>query len=507
MTRSSRFLLPSLGLVLLLAPATAQEAAQRTALRFEVSVAPEQVTTPAQSGRVVVVISKEAGRRGEPRFSIGRTGMDTPPILGADADNFTAEKVVVLDDTADIFPIARLGQLSAGDYLVQAVLMTNRDIYLHDAEGNLYSKPVRVRLDPAQGGAVKLRLTEKVPPEQLPAETRTHKFVKLPSKLLSDFHKRPIYLRAGIVLPRDFDEQPSKKYPLRVHIGGYGTRYTAARFVQPSPMLTLVLDGAGPYGDSYQVNSANNGPLGDAITQELIPYVEKQYRGIGRGYARFTDGGSTGGWVSLALQIFYPDFFNGCWSACPDSVDFRSYELIDIYRDENAYVNRYGFERPAKRTINGDTVYTVRHECHVENVLGRGGRWYVGGKDWSAWNATYGPRGADGLPKPLWDPKTGKIDRSVVEHWQKYDLRMVVEKNWATLGPKLNGKIHIWVGDADDYFLNNGVHHFKAAVQKLQNPPFEGVIEIVMRMPHTSGWRDRDIVQQMIQRAESGGRN
>lgn len=494
----------SVALLAAVALSTPQE--NRTSLRFEVTITPE-LAAQAPTGRLIVAIGQGTGRRGgEPRYSIGSTGMNAPPFMGVDADSFSADKTIIVDEKADIFPIAHLSQLPAREYTVQAVLMTNRDIYLHDSEGNLYSKPITVKIDPAQGGIVRLQLTEKVPPEQLPADTRTHKFIKMPSKLLSDFHGRPMFLRAGVVLPQDYYEQPDKKYPLRVHIGGYGTRYTRARGLRPSAMLTILLDGAGPYGDAYQVNSANNGPLGDAITQELIPMIEKQYRGIGQGYARFTDGGSTGGWVSLALQIFYPDFFNGCWSACPDPVDFRSYELINIYQDDNAYVNRFGFERPAKRNINGDTIYTVRHECQVENVLGRGGRWNIGGKDWSAWNATFGPRGDDGLPKPLWDPKTGKIDRSVTTHWEKYDLRLVVERNWATLGPKLNGKIHIWVGDADDYFLNNGVHLFKASVQRLSNPKFDGVIEIVMRQPHTSGWSDAQIVQQMLQRTQAGAK-
>src|SRR5437660_4176116 len=214
-------------------------------------------------------------------------------------------------------------------------------------------------------------------------------------------------------------------------------------------MLLHHLDGPAPYGDPYQVNSANNRPYGDAVTRELIPHVEKKFRGVGRPYARVLDGTSTGGWVSLALQVFYPDFFNGAWSYAPDPVDFRAYELINIYKDDNAYVNRHGFERPSKRNVWGDTIYNVRHECQVENVLGRGNRWWVSGKDWCAWNAVFGPRGSDGLPKPLWDGKTGAIDRSVTEHWQKYDLRLVLTRNWKEIGPQLKGKLHICVGDAD----------------------------------------------------------
>jgi hypothetical protein len=313
-----------------------------------------------------------------------------------------------------------------------------------------------------------------------------------------------MYLRAGVLLPRNFAAEREKRYPLRVHIGGYGTRFTAVRFFESGwmtpgtpPMILLHLDGAGPYGDPYQVNSANQGPLGDAITQELIPYVEKAFRGIGRPNARFTDGASTGGWCSLALQVFYPDFFNGCWSSCPDPVDFRAYELINIYEDDNAYVNPHGFERPAMRQTNGETVYTVRHECQIEVVLGRGDRWEVSGKDWCAWNATFGPRGPDGLPIPLWDGKSGKINRSVVEHWKKYDLRRVLESNWPVLGPKLRGKIHIWVGDADDYFLNNAVHLLDNFLSKA-DPPYGGRIEFGPGRGHTSGWSDRQIMDEMM---------
>jgi hypothetical protein len=240
-------------------------------------------------------------------------------------------------------------------------------------------------------------------------------------------------------------------------------------------IILLHLDGAGPFGDPYQVNSANNGPYGDAVIRELIPHVEGKYRGIGRPYARVLDGASTGGWVSLALQVFYPDFFNGAWSHCPDPVDFRAYELINIYQDENAHVNAHGFERPSARDVDGDVRCTVRHECRLEAVLGRGGRWELSGRDWCAWNAAFGPRGDDGLPRPLWDGTTGKIDRGVVEHWQKYDLRLVLKKDWSVLGPKLRGKIHVWVGEADDYFLNNAVHLLDAFLSQA-SPHYGGTI-------------------------------
>lgn len=451
-----------------------------TGLRFEVTVTPGLLAKPTD-GRLLVVL----GKRGlsEPRAAIGDTGLDAPPLLGADVNRFAPGVVGVVDESSEIFPIESLAKLPAGEYIVQSVFDWNPDLRMPDAPGNLYSEPQAVRLDPAKGGTVKLTLTKQTPPDKPPADTASVKYIKFESKLLSQFHGRPMYLRAGIVLPRNYGQDPNRKYPLLVFIGGYGTRYTAAgnwamRRARGAdvPMVVLHLDGAGPFGDPYQVNSANNGPYGDALTQELIPFVEQQYHCLGQPYSRFTTGTSTGGWVSLALQVLYPDFFNGCWSFSPDPVDLRAYELINIYEDTNAYVNRFGFERPAKRNVWSDTIYTVRHECQVENVLGRGNRWWLSGKDWCAWNAVFGPRGPDGLPKPLWHPKTGAIDRSVTAHWQKYDLRLVLTRNWKTLGPKLKGKLHIYAGDADDYFLNNAVRLLDADLKRV-DPPFDGHIQ------------------------------
>jgi hypothetical protein len=307
---------------------------------------------------------------------------------------------------------------------------------------------------------------------------------------------------------------------VRVHIGGFGSRFTnvqrmmaegsnfrQAWMTDNSPRMILIhLDGAGPYGDPYQVNSANNGPYGDAVTQELIPHIEKKYRGIGESYARVLDGGSTGGWVSLGLQIFYPDYFNGAWSACPDGVDFRGFQLVDIYKDQNAYVNGRGFERPSARDINGDVRYTMRHECQMENVLGRGDNWAMSGGQWGAWNAVYGPRGADGKPVPLWDPKTGAINREVVEQWKKYDLHLYLEQNCKTLGPKLKGKIHIWVGEADNYFLNNAVHMLDAFLGKA-DPPYGGKIEYGPGKGHCwLGLTERQMMDEMMAAVERAKR-
>jgi S-formylglutathione hydrolase FrmB len=475
--------------------------------KIEVRIDPSPVKSPAETGRVLVILQKEgapAGRRrggSEPRFAIGGNGMNASPYFGVDMNEFTTDKVAIIDDTATAMPVNKLSDVPAGNYVAQAVFHTNRDLCLPNEFGNLISKPTPVKWDPKSSEPIKLTLVERLPDEKPPADTATVKFLKFPSKLLSDFHKRPFFYRVAVVLPTNFEKEPNKNYLLSVHIGGFGTRYTGARNMQPDPRFVQILtDGAGPYGDPYQVNSANNGPYGDALTQEVIPHIEKTYR-CGGHHRRFTTGGSTGGWVSLALQLYYPDYFNGCWSSCPDPVDFRDYELINIYNDANAYVNGFQFERPSQRTINGDTVMTLRHECQAENVIGRGGKFNTGGKDWSSWNATFGPRGADGLPSLLWDPKTGAINKAVTEEWKKHDLRIVLEKIWPDYGPKLQGKLHVWVGDADDYFLNNAVHRFKAAADKLQSPKFEGEIIIAPRKGHTSGWSNKQIFDLMEKRA------
>jgi hypothetical protein len=281
---------------------------------------------------------------------------------------------------------------------------------------------------------------------------------------------------------------------MRGGFSGFGRAWLAA----DSPRFILLhVDGAGPLGDPYQVDSANHGPYGAALTEELVPFVEKKYRGVGQGWARVTDGHSTGGWVSLALQVFYPDFFQGAWSHAPDPVDFRAFELIDIYKDANAYLTADGKERPAARNVDDTIRYTMRHEVNCEVVLGRGDNWTLSGKDWASWNATFGPRGKDGSPAPLWDKKSGKIDRAVLEHWKKYDLRHHLETNWPALAPKLAGKLRIWVGDKDDYYLNNAVHLLDAFL-KGAKPPAGAKVTFAPGQGH--GWRgisEKELMKQM----------
>jgi hypothetical protein len=496
--------LTSLLLALCSAPANSPPAD----LRFEISLGAD-VKPAWTTGRMLVVLGKQGER--EPRRSIGDTGMDSAPLLGCDVALLKQGTHVVLDGHSAIFPIANLAALPAGDYQVQALFRCNPDLRIPNAPGNLYSEPLKLHLDPSAGGSFKLELTKALPPEEMPADTADVKYLKLESKRLSTFWGRPMFLRVAVGLPRDFASDPQRRFPLLVRIGGYGQRFTSigrrrgdARGAADVPsFVELQLDGAGPLGDPYQVDSDCHGPYGAALTEELIPFVEKQFRCIGEPRARFTTGGSTGGWVSCALQVLYPDFFNGCWSFFPDGVDFRCFQLVDIYSDANAYVNKYGFERASKRNIDGETEYTMRHECTMENVIGDGDSYVFSGQQWGAWNATYSPRGKDGKPVPLWDPKTGAMDKSVIEHWKKYDLRLVLESNWPTLAPKLAGKLHVYVGDADDYFLNNAVVRLQKFLESAK-PEYGGTIQYGWRAGH--GWsplKDAEMLKQMAARVES----
>jgi hypothetical protein len=496
-----------LGLLFCLAPLLACAATSSTAAdwRFEVTIKQGLAASP-KDGRLYVILGRT--QNPEPRRTLGQTGRDAPQVLAHDLKSFGPGVEALATQQAFAYPITNPANVPAGDYFVQALFDSNADLRLRDAPGNLYSKPQQIHLDPAQAGEWKLELTEQIPEEKLPAETAQLKFVKIQSKLLSDFYGRPIFLRAGIVLPRDYDQNSSRRYPLWVRIGGFDTRYTVvigemgrdsgfARTWQAddTPRLILLqLDGAGPNGDPYYVNSANHGPFGDALVQELIPQVEAQFRAIGQPRARFLSGVSTGGWVSFALQVFYPDFFNGTWSSCPDPVDFRAFELVNLYEDDNAYVNRFGNERPSERTLNGDVQLTMRREVGVENLLGRGNSYTLSGGQWGDWNAVFGPRGTDGLPVPVWDPQTGKINHAVAEQWKKYDLRLVLEQNWTTLGPKLRGKIHIAAGEADNYFLNNAVHLLDRFLGQAK-PPFEG--KIVYGAGKGHGWFDLTLRQML----------
>jgi enterochelin esterase-like enzyme len=347
-------------------------------------------------------------------------------------------------------------------------------------------------------------LTRVIPPVEIPPDTEWVKRIKIQSKLLSKFWSHPIYLGAVVLLPKEYDTHPDVHYPV-VYVqdhfnlcpplpfrpevseanrswdqagSGLYQAWTSADF--PRMIAVSFLHPTPYFDDSYAVNSANNGPYGDALLTELVPYLEAHFRMIPKSYARVLLGGSTGGWESLALQVHHPDFFGGTWTFFPDPIDFRRYQLTNIYEDENAfYEPRHNWDKAERfmmRSPDGQPLITTRAFSQLHRVLGGHDR---SGEQLDAWEASYGPVGDDGYPKPLWDKSTGKIDHTVADYMREhgYDLRYYVEKNWPTLGPQLAGKLHLYCGDMDDYYLNLAVYLFEESLKKLKNPTSDPTFE------------------------------
>jgi hypothetical protein len=251
---------------------------------------------------------------------------------------------------------------------------------------------------------------------------------------------------------------------------------------------------------SYQLDSENSGPHGTALITELIPFIEKEFRGIGTPESRFVEGCSTGGWVSLALQIFYPDFFGGCFSYSPDQVDFENCQLINIYKDENAFYNEYNYLRPLVRDISGEPILSQKDFIQFENVLGYSDSYVTSGGQFSAFTALFSPKGNDGLPKPMFDPVTGKIDREVAEYWRKHDLKNYVKSNWETLGPKIQGKIWAWTGDMDNFYLNPALRAFDEMMKTMQNPKSDASINFSPMKGHCTEYDEIKVIQQIAEK-------
>jgi hypothetical protein len=346
----------------------------------------------------------------------------------------------------------------------------------------------------------------------MPADTESVKRFRIQSQILTRWWGQPIFIGATVLLPKGYAQHPGTKYPIvyaQGHFstgapGGYGrdqgfTNYWNA---DGTPrVLYVTLQHPSPYyDDSYGVNSENNGPFGDAIVQELLPAVETRFRAIREPWARILTGGSTGGWIALAHQVLYPDLYGGTFSLCPDSVDFRYHQIVNIYQDVNAYWLERDWmkiERPNQRRPDGNIQSMMKDENWYELVVGDRSR---SGGQWDIWEATYSPVGADGYPRRIWDKATGTIDKTVAEYWkQHYDLRNILETNWTTLGPKVAHKINVYVGDMDSYYLNMGVRMLDEFLkQRAKDPPFTGEIVFQPMAPHCWGPRGGELFDKIV---------
>lgn len=466
-------------------------------VRVEITVPPAVRSEPL-TGRVYFIVARTDER--EPRLQVGRTGT---PFFGRDVTALAPGQAAVVDATDLGTPVASLADLPAGDYVVQAFVNVysefRRDdghtVWMHDDQwegqhwnvspGNIYSRPQKIHIDAATE-PIKLVADQVIPPVTVPPDTAFVKRIKIQSPLLSKFWGRPISLGATVLLPRNYDTS-TVKYPVLYRQGHFslapplnfqeGTDLYEAWMRDDFPrMLVVTLQHPAPYfDDSYGVNSPNVGPYGDALMQELIPEVEKRFRAIGEPWARITDGGSTGGWISLAHQILYPDFYGGVWSYCPDSVTFTDVEGINVYKDDNAFFRKIDWRTVPiinTREVNGHVRLTSEQRNHMELVNGTKGR---SGEQLDIWSAVFGPVGPDGYFKPLFDKRTGVIDREVANYWRDhYDLLEYLKRNWSTVGPKLVGKVHVYTGTMDNFFLNNSTKDLELWMKTTQNPHYEG---------------------------------
>lgn len=530
---------------ILLAVLVPLAAAQSRGPRFEISF-PASVHSEPITGRVFVVISLKENPT--PRFQAGWFDQ-TPPLFGADVDQLRPDENAVIDVSTLGFPLRSLAEIPAGDYYVQAILNVYTQFHRSDGHtiwahmdqwegqqfntspGNLYSDVQKVHLDPSAGYDVNLHLANVIPSIKMPEDTSWVKHIKIQSDLLSKFWGHPIYLGATVLLPKGYDSHPSVRYPVlywqdHFTLGspfGFSSDPGKLRKGQEdswSPQYALYQAWIGPrfprmvivqfqhptpfFDDSYAVNSANNGPYGDALLHEMIPYLEHHLHILTKPYGRVLGGGSTGGWESIALQVHHPDFFGGTWTFFPDPVDFRHYGLDNIYSDDNAF-NPPGDswlkrERYIMRAPDGQPILSTRMFSQLESVLGSHGR---SGQQLEAWESVYGPVGEDGYPEPVWDKLTGKIDHNVAIYMRDhgYDLRYNLDQNWATLGPKLRGKLRLYVGDMDSFYLNLAVYDLQTFLKGTKNPHYEGSFQYGRPMkPH--GWHPMSVMAMLQEMAK-----
>jgi len=522
-------------LLMMIAQPASSSPANGNGPKFEISFPRDRSAQPLD-GRLLLLLSADPSE--EPRMQIN-ISPNTQMVFGIDVDGLATDKVAVVDENAFGYPIRSLRDVKPGEYYVQAVLHRYETFHRSDghtlklpmdrgegqhwniAPGNLYSKPQKITLGPDT--SLSIVLDQEIPPIPPPADTKYIRHVKIQSDLLTKFWGRPMYLGANILVPEGFDQHTEARYPMAVNQGHFPADFDGFRTEPPDPnlkpdyserfhiagynrieqeeaykfykqwiapdfprILIVELQHANPfYDDSYAVNSANLGPYGDAIETELIPYIEKKFRGIGQGWARFLYGGSTGGWESLAVQMFYPDHYNGAFIACPDPIDFRAFTTMDLYKDKNAFYIEGPHKRvlqPATRDYLGHTMATTQDINHYELALGTKTR---SGEQFDIWQAVYSPVGKDGYPEPIFDKETGEIYPEVAAYWKEhYDLRYILEKNWATLGPKLQGKLHIYCGSADTYFLNDAVYLMEDFLKTTTNPPYDGEVKYGDRAEH-----------------------
>lgn len=518
----------SITLASVVAHAKASPQARGDAPRIEVLFSKDARAEPL-TGMVYVAISRD-----NRRAPIEQTSPTGVPLFSRFVERLAPDSAIAITADDRGHPVRSLRDLPAGEYWMQPFVNVytrfpradGHTVWLHNDQwegqnwkrspGNLFGDPIKITFDPKSTTPIRLTANQAIPPIQVPADTAMVKRIRFQSVILSKWWGQPIYLGATVLLPKGYDTHPDARYPVNYmqdHFSlnapaGFGRGGDFDRFwmSETAPrFIAVTLQHPSPYyDDSYGVDSENNGPYGEAIIKELIPAVEQKFRVIREPWARMLSGGSTGGWIALAHQVLYPDFYGGSFALCPDSVDFTYHQIVNIYNDANAYYIDKGWttvERPSERKIDGNIDVMMKDENWYELVVGDKSR---SGGQWDIWEATYSPVGPDGYPKRLWNKETGVIDKSVAAQWKKYDLADIIRQNWTVLGPKIANKLHIYIGDMDTFYLNDAVEKLNEFLSKADDPKFAGEVVFQRRAPHCWGPRGAELWQKLAAQVEKG---
>jgi pimeloyl-ACP methyl ester carboxylesterase len=434
---------------------------------FEVTLSPTLRDEPF-TGRVYVFTS----RTQEPRR--GPDWFHPEPFLARDVVNWTpGEPLSMSADDPLVLTFPRdTSRINWKGVRVQAVARLNRwDRNVGTGAGNAFSPVAAVD----ETGEVTLTIDQLVP-ERTFEETRWSRLLSVRSKLLSDYHGRDVLLQACVTLPASYFDRPQQRYPVILDVPGFGGTHAHARRTQPVAeqneagveFLRVTLDPSCPLGHHVFADSANNGPVGQALIEEFLPELDRRFRTVADARARFLTGHSSGGWSTLWLQVTYPDSFGGVWSTAPDPVDFRDFQRINLYEPGvNMYVDENGNRRPLA-IVGGQVAVWYDDFAWMEYVLGHGGQLH-------SFEAVFSPRSDAGHPELLWNRETGEVDTDVARSWEAYDIRLVLERNWDRLQPQLAGKLNVFMGSADTFLLEGATRLLGESLERVGS---DAVVEI-----------------------------
>jgi enterochelin esterase-like enzyme len=455
------------------AAASEVASAKEIVVTFDAAAVQDAIDGNPLAGRLYAFLSQRS--QGEPRF--GPNWFQPEPFFALDVAGAQPGSTMRIDNSSDGFPNS-LDDVAPGKYRLQVLL--DHDIYHQHhsrGEGNLYSRvaDVEITSDPAQSISIVIDQVVQSPESVTAPWIRT---VSRKSKLLSDFHGREVVDTCTVVLPSGYDDEPARRYGVVYLIDGFGGSADGRGYGQPPAaaegdvdFLRVLLSGDCKWGHHVYADSATNGPRGRALVEEMIPYIDATFRTVAEPTARFVGGHSSGGWSSLWLQITYPHVFGGVWSTSPDPVDFRDFQQVDLYADPplSLYRDERGERRPIARA-GGRPILWYEDFARMDDVIGRGGQL-------RSFEAVFSPLGDDGLPRRLWDRRTGRVDPEVAKSWEAYDIRLQLERNWESLAPLLEGKLHITTGSLDTFYLEGAVIKLAEVLKRLGSDAEIRVVE------------------------------